>query len=136
MLNAPSISTILPEVTFTATTGGGPGGQHVNKVSTKVTLRWSINLSTALCEEQRELLLRKLGTKLTKEGELLISSHESRSQSENKELVVKRLEKLLMWAFTRTKPRKATKPSKAAVQKRIDSKKRLGEKKKLRGKEF
>lgn len=136
MINAPSIGNILPEVTFTATTGGGPGGQHVNKVSTKVTLRWSIVLSTALSEEQRELLLVKLSTKLTKEGELLISSHESRSQSENKELVIKRLEKLLKWAFTRTKPRKATKPSKAAVQKRIDSKKRLSEKKKLRGKEF
>jgi len=136
MLTAPSIVTILPEVTFTATTGGGPGGQHVNKVSTKVTLRWSVNFSPALSEEQRELLLRKLSTKLTKEGVLLISSHESRSQSENKELVVKRLEKLIAWAFTRAKPRKSTKPSKAAIQKRIDSKKRLSEKKKLRGDRF
>lgn len=132
MLAAPDIASILPELTFTATTGGGPGGQHVNKVSTKVMLRWKVRESEVLSEEQRAVLLEKLAAKINKEGELVLSSHESRSQLKNKEEVIRKLASLIRQAFERKKARKATKPGKAAVQKRIDAKKRLSEKKKWR----
>ncbi len=131
-VSAPSTTLLLPEITFTATTGGGPGGQHVNKVSTKVTLRWNVQDSELISEEQKALLLLKWANKLTKEGEIILSSHESRSQLKNKEEVVSKLRALLVGAFARKKPRKATKPGKAAVQRRIDAKKRLSEKKKWR----
>lgn len=132
MLAAPDIASILPELTFTATTGGGPGGQHVNKVSTKVMLRWNVLGSEMLSEEQRSVVLEKLAAKINKEGELVLSSHESRSQLQNKEEVINKLGWLLQSAFKRNKPRKPTKPGKAAVQRRIDAKKRLSEKKKWR----
>lgn len=128
----PNIDAILTEVTFTATTGGGPGGQHVNKVSTKVTLRWNLGESTAISEDQKQLLTEKLSGRLTKDGELLLSSHDSRSQLKNKEEVIGKLKALLDQAFRKKKARKPTKPSKAAVQKRIDAKKRQSEKKKWR----
>ncbi|WP_339792264.1 alternative ribosome rescue aminoacyl-tRNA hydrolase ArfB [uncultured Imperialibacter sp.] len=128
----PAISEILSELVFSATTGGGPGGQHVNKVSTKVTLRWSIQESAIISDEQKAILLSKLANKLTKEGELLLSSHESRSQLKNKEEVIRKLSSLIQQAFERKKARKTTKPGKAAVQRRIDAKKKLSEKKKWR----
>jgi ribosome-associated protein len=131
-VSAPDISNVLPEITFTATTGGGPGGQHVNKVSTKVTLRWSVQESAIVSDEQKAVLLSKLANKLTKEGELLLSSHESRSQLKNKEEVIRKLSSLIRQAFERKKARKPTKPGKAAVQRRIDAKKKLSEKKKWR----
>jgi ribosome-associated protein len=129
---SPIIQDIFSELVFSATTGGGPGGQHVNKVSTKVTLRWSIQESAIISDEQKAILLSKLANKLTKEGELLLSSHESRSQLKNKEEVIRKLSSLLQQAFERKKPRKPTKPGKAAVQRRIDAKKKLSEKKKWR----
>lgn len=132
MLAAPDIASILPELTFTATTGGGPGGQHVNKVSTKVMLRWKVRESEVLSAEQRVVLLEKLASKINKEGELVLSSHESRSQLQNKEEVINKLAWLLQSAFKVNKPRKPTRPGKAAVQRRIDAKKRLSEKKKWR----
>ncbi|MBS1554759.1 MAG: aminoacyl-tRNA hydrolase [Bacteroidetes bacterium] len=125
-------SLVNSELLFSTSRSSGPGGQNVNKVNSKVTLRWSLANSTILTEEEKELLLRKLASRLTTEGELMIISQESRSQQQNKELAIEKLDALLTKAFTKKKVRKATKPSKAAVQNRIEKKKRHSEKKKMR----
>ena len=123
---------VLPELAFSTSRSSGPGGQNVNKVNSKVTLRWPLRHSTILSVEERELLLQKLASRLTTEGDLLLVSQEKRSQSQNKEAVLAKLDAVLTKAFAKKKVRKATKPSKAATQNRIDKKKRQSEKKKMR----
>lgn len=125
-------SELAGELEFSTSTSSGPGGQNVNKVETKVILRFDVVKSAMLNEQEKEVLLKKLESKLTKEGVLILSAQEKRSQLQNKETVILKLEKLLEKALMRKKARKPTKPSKAAVQKRISSKKQLSEKKKWR----
>lgn len=127
-------SLLYPELDFTASRSGGPGGQNVNKVNSKISVRFDVPHSEILTQEEKDILLQRLSSFLTKEGILQISSQESRSQLENKEAVVAKLDALLAKAFEKRKIRKKTKPSKIAVQKRIQSKKRLSEKKKWRQK--
>jgi ribosome-associated protein len=129
-----SAQDIISELQFTTSRSGGPGGQNVNKVNTKVTLKFDIPNSRILTEREKSILLEKLAGKLTTEGILIISSQDKRSQLENKESVITKLEKALKKAFERKKPRKKTKPSKAAKEKRIESKKKTSEKKKWRQK--
>lgn len=104
----------------------------MNKVNSKVSVRFDIAGSSLLCAEEKEILLAKLQSKLTKEGVLIISAQEKRSQLQNKETVLLKLEKMLEGALTRKKTRKPTKPSKTAVQERIKKKKQQSEKKKWR----
>jgi ribosome-associated protein len=120
---------IFSELLFSASRSSGPGGQNVNKVSTKITLRWDIVKSQIISEDQRSLLLQKLSTKLTSEGVLLISAQDKRSQLQNKEEAIGKLDKLLDVAFKQKKIRKPSKPSKAAKRKRVENKKKHGEKK-------
>jgi ribosome-associated protein len=122
------------ELVFTTSRSSGPGGQNVNKVNTKVTVKFDVERSQVLTPEEREVIFRKLHSKITTEGVLMISSQESRSQLQNKEAVIARLETLLTKAFEKKKVRKATKPSKGAVQKRIKKKKQHAEKKQWRKK--
>lgn len=131
MLTARSL---LPEIEFTTSRSSGPGGQNVNKVNSRVTLRFDIKQSQLLTEEQREVLLNKLAAKLTTEGVLLLNVQDSRSQLENKEGAITRFESLIKKAFTKPKPRKKTKPTKAAKEKRVTDKKQRSEKKKWRQK--
>lgn len=130
----PTLSAIRNELTYTTSRSGGPGGQNVNKVNSKVTLKWSVQLSKAISDEQRETLLYKLRTHLTKEGVLLLTAQEKRSQLQNKEDVLQRLDQLLKKAFATRKARKATKPTKTSTHKRIEEKKQRGEKKQWRKK--
>lgn len=127
-----SVNLLSPEFEFVTSRSSGPGGQNVNKVSTKVTLRFNILQSRILFEEEKQFLLAKLAKHTTQEGVVQLSSQESRSQSANKELVIAKFEEVLRKAFVKPKPRKKSKPSKAAVQKRLDSKKRQSEKKRWR----
>jgi ribosome-associated protein len=127
-------SLLLPEIDFSASRSGGPGGQHVNKVNTKITLRFDVASSQLLTAEEKETILQKLSARLTGSGVLLLSSQDKRSQLQNKEAVLEKLDELLRQAFRKRKPRKATKPSKSAVQKRINEKKRRSEKKQWRQK--
>ncbi|MFM9839035.1 MAG: alternative ribosome rescue aminoacyl-tRNA hydrolase ArfB [Cyclobacteriaceae bacterium] len=131
-LGSTVLNKILFELTFTTSRSSGPGGQNVNKVNSKVTLQWNVSQSSAITVEEKEVIQHKLASHITKEGVFQVTSQEARSQLQNKEGVVQKLEHLLIKAFTKKKARKPTKPSKAAKQKRIQQKKLRGEKKKWR----
>ena len=125
---------IIKELHFKAVRSSGAGGQHVNKVSSKVELLFDLQNSTVFTEEEKELLIQKLKSKLTKENVLLLSCDESRSQHKNKEIVIKRFLALIINSLKVPKRRKATKPSKSSVQKRLDKKKKHAYKKAFRRK--
>ena len=122
------------ELAFTASRSGGPGGQNVNKVSSKVTLQFDVVNSAILTPEEKQTISGRLSSRMTGEGVLLLSAQETRSQIQNKELVIAKFEKLMEQAFEKRKKRKATKPSKTSVQARIKQKKVHAEKKKWRRK--
>ena len=125
---------IYNELLFKAVRSSGAGGQHVNKVSSKVELSFNIQNSKGLTDSEKKLLFQKLGNRLTKMQILVLTSQESRSQHRNKELVTKRFFEILKKGTQKPKTRKATKPTKASVKKRIDDKKQLSSKKTLRKK--
>jgi ribosome-associated protein len=122
------------EIAFTTSRSSGPGGQNVNKVNSKVSLRFDIAGSAVLSQEEKDVLLKKMASRLTTEGVLILSAQDKRSQLQNKEEVIAKFEALMAKAFQKKKARKATKPSKTAVQKRIQNKKQHSEKKKWRQK--
>lgn len=122
------------ELSFSASRSDGPGGQNVNKVNSKVTLKFDVAQSEVLSQEEKDVIFKKLASRLTKEGVLVLTAQDSRSQLQNKEAVILKLEKLLEKAFEKKKVRRATKPSKGSIQDRINKKKQLSEKKKWRQK--
>ena len=130
----PQAKDLEKELVFITSRSSGPGGQNVNKVNTKVTLKFDVMASEALDEEQKDLMLKKLATRLTKDGVLMLTAQDKRSQGQNKEAVLVKLDHLLTKIFTPRKARKATKPGKAAKDKRIKEKKQRSEKKQWRQK--
>lgn len=122
------------ELQFKAIRSSGAGGQHVNKVSSKVELTFNIQTSDGLTDEEKKLLCKNLAAKLTKENALILTCQESRSQHRNKELVTERFFNLIEKSLIVPKVRKKTKPSKLVRQKRLDAKKRVSEKKESRKK--
>lgn len=120
---------IVQELQFKAVRSSGAGGQHVNKVSTKVELTFNLGDSSALSEEEKERISKKLTTKLTKDGMLLLQEDKTRSQHKNKELVIKRFLALLTEALKVPKKRKKSKPTKASIEKRLKSKRISSQKK-------
>ena len=107
------------ELTFTYARLGGPGGQNVNKVSSKVVLRWNPAQSAALPDEVRARLLSQQCARLTKEGELLITSQKTRDQSRNVEDCLEKLRALILQALQVPKQRRATRPSRGAKERRL-----------------
>lgn len=125
---------LLKELKFKAVRSSGAGGQHVNKVSSKVELIFDLHNSVEFTQEEKELLFKNLSSKLTKAHILLLNCDESRSQHKNKEIVIKRFLKLITNGLKVPKKRKPTKPSKSSVQKRLEKKKIQAYKKALRNK--
>jgi ribosome-associated protein len=123
---------IVDEFIFSASRSGGAGGQNVNKVSTKVELRFHVQNSRVLSDDDKVLLIEKLTNKINNEGYLILTSQEERSQLGNKERVVKKFFLLINSNLVRKKKRKSTKPSYSAKQERLASKKINSEKKTAR----
>jgi len=123
-----------PELVFSASRSSGPGGQNVNKVSTKVELRFNVMNSSLLTQEEKTLILEKLVNRINQEGELVMVSQRERTQLKNKQVVTEKFYLLLAKALTPKKKRKPTKPSLAAKEKRLEDKRNLAEKKETRKK--
>lgn len=124
------------ETSYKTSRSGGKGGQNVNKVSSKVELLFSIDLSALFTDEEKQLLTEKLQNRLNKDGYVQVICDEERSQYLNKEKAIERLTSLLIKALQKPKVRKPTKVSKAAKTARLDGKKIQSVKKEGRGKRF
>ncbi len=112
------------ELRESASRSSGPGGQHVNKSSTRVTLRWNIETSRTLSDRQRTRLLSRLARRLTRDGELVIHAGRARSRARNRERARERLAELVSDALATPRKRLATRPSASARTRRLQQKKR------------
>ncbi len=121
--------TLQTELNFKAIRSSGPGGQHANKVASKVVLTFDLENSKAFTIEEKELLFVKLKTRLNKDNTLIISAEATRSQHRNKEIVIDKLNKIISEALKISKKRKVTKPSKSSIEKRLRKKKKQAIKK-------
>ena len=121
------------ELEFQAIRAQGAGGQHVNKVSTAIHLRFDVPASSLL-EEDKQRILAQSDQRISKDGVIVIKSQSHRNQDMNRDDALQRLRTLIQHALHRPKKRKATKPSRASVRKRLNSKTSRGRVKILRGK--
>jgi ribosome-associated protein len=123
---------LIQEADYKAVRSSGAGGQNVNKVSSKVELHYDLFETQALTEDEKQRALKKLSSRLTNSGELILQCDESRSQHKNKEIVTQRFLDLIKESVVKPKVRKKTKTPKAAKLKRLREKKKLSEKKSTR----
>jgi ribosome-associated protein len=128
----PGLAIPASELRESASRAGGPGGQNVNKVSTRVTLRWSARESAALGEGQRRLLLQNLSGRLTRAGELVVHCGRTRSRARNRELARERLAELVREALRPRRARIPTAPRAGARERELAGKRRRGELKRAR----
>jgi ribosome-associated protein len=120
------------EVTFATSRSGGPGGQNVNKLETRVTLRFDLAGSSVLAVEQKARLRERLATRITRDGVLQISSQRHRTQGANREAAVERFAELLRENLREEAPRRKTRPTRAAKARRLDEKRRQSRRKRER----
>jgi len=115
---------------------GGPGGQNVNKRSTKAEVRWNVEKSQSFSQEEKEKIKQVLGNRINKEGELIVCCEEERNQAQNRQRAIERLNELVAMALSPQKERIPTKPTPISKEKRLKEKKLQSEKKKWRSKKF
>lgn len=120
------------ELEITASRSGGAGGQHVNKTDTKITIRWNINNSSALTEEQKQRIVEKLQSRITEDGDIIVHNSESRSQAQNKKNALNNLAAVIRGALHVAKKRIATKIPKALKEARLKNKAHRSTTKKMR----
>lgn len=120
------------EFKFSTSRSSGPGGQNVNKVSTKVELRFNLNLSTKFMEEEKELIFKKLRNKINKDGEIILVSQSERTQLMNKNAVIEKFFDLVSKALTIPSQRHSTRPTLTSKIKRLERKRSRGNIKRLR----
>jgi ribosome-associated protein len=125
---------LISELKFKAIRSSGSGGQHVNKVASKIELHFDLENSHTLNEEEKELLVKALSNRLTKNNILLLQCGESRSQHKNKELIIDRFIDLIIQGLKKKKKRQPTKTPKSVLIKRKESKKKQSTKKSQRKK--
>ncbi len=128
------ISIPMRELEVTTSRSGGPGGQHVNKTDTRITVRWNVKMTSALNEEQKERVLQNLQTRLTGDGDLIVHNSESRSQQQNKQMALIQLAQDVRKALHVPKKRTATRVSRSVKAARVDEKTHRGSIKKMRNK--
>jgi ribosome-associated protein len=117
------LSIPLREIDLSYVRSGGPGGQNVNKVASKAVLRFSLRDSPSVSEPDRRRALARLSSRLTRGGELVLSSSIHRDQVRNREAVLERLRAILAEAVTAPRRRRPTRPSAAARERRLAEKK-------------
>ena len=120
------------EFVYSTSRSGGPGGQNVNKVSTKVELRFNLVSTSLFTDSEKEIIFRKLKNKINKEGELILVSQSERTQLMNKKEVTEKFYVVVSKALTVPVKRRSTKPTFASKVKRLEEKKNRGNIKKLR----
>lgn len=120
------------ELRFRVSRARGPGGQHVNKTSTRVEAVWDVRASPSLSDDQRHRVLDKLARRIDRRGRLRVASDEHRSQKRNRDEATARLRELVAGALRLRKPRKKTKPSRAAIERRLQEKRERALKKERR----
>lgn len=133
---APNMENLIAEVSFKTSRSGGSGGQHVNKVSTKVELDFDVLESKVLTDEEKALISEKLASRLTSDGILQVISQSERSQLRNKKVALEKFQELIQACFVVPKKRKPSKVPRRVKEKRLLTKKMKAEIKKLRRKDF
>jgi ribosome-associated protein len=123
---------LLTELIYSSSRSSGPGGQNVNKLSSKVELRFEVTTSESLNDLQKQIIIRKLKNRITKSGELVLTSQKERTQRQNKQIVTSKFFELIEEALMPVKKRIRTKPGRAVVLKRLEWKKKHSQKKLLR----
>jgi ribosome-associated protein len=121
------------DLSWSASRASGPGGQNVNKVATRVTLRFNLRGTDALTRAQKSRLRKLAGKRIDSQGSLMINAQAERSQRQNLERARDGLRKLIRKALVPPKRRVATKPTRASKRRRLDDKRRRGEQKRARG---
>jgi len=130
----PDLTIPIRELKIVVSRASGPGGQHVNKTSTRITVRWCVASSGALSIVQKEIVLQKLAGRLTIDGDLVVHNGASRSQQQNKQAALERLAQIICKALHVPKKRMKTRVPKSAQESRLQTKSQHSVVKKLRSK--
>ena len=123
----PRVTIPAGELALAFARSGGPGGQNVNKVSSKVELRWNPTTSAALTDDDRAWLVHRLRSRLTSDGTLIVTSTATRDQLKNRDDATSKLALIVRAALDRPKPRRATRPSRSAKRRRVADKRHHAE---------